>query len=159
MIRSTALTLAIITTASPAVALSCLRPDAVNMFEYARDSADVYYVIKGRLMALDPYEIPTSESGKDNSTDTQVQITGSGLSTNGFSIPVDTNATVRLTCLAVWCANPPPDEELLMIVKSEKDALVLEVGPCGGTAISWNKDAEERLLRCHQSDICEAATR
>lgn len=158
MIRSVALTLAVITAAGPAAALSCLRPDAVRMFEYARDSADIYYVIKGRLTALGPYAIPSSENGKDNSADTPVQITGSGLSSQGFSVPVDISATLRLNCLAVWCASPPADEELLMIVKKAEDALILEVGPCGGTAVNWDKDAEERLLKCHMSKVCVAAS-
>lgn len=159
MIRSIALTLALITAAGPAAALSCLRPDAVRMLEYARDSADIYHVFKGRLTALGPYAIPTSENGKDNSADTQVQIKGSGLGAQGFSVPVDISATLRLSCLSVWCANPPADEELLMIVKSADDALILEVGPCGGTAVTWDKDAEERLLKCHLSQTCESASR
>lgn len=158
MMRSLSLALACATFASPALSLSCMRPDAVRMFENARDSADVYYVIKGRVTPVGEYAVPIAENGKDGTTETPVQISGIGLNARGFSVPVDTSATVTLKCLSVWCASPPPaDKDLLMIVKTEDDDLSLEVGPCGGTAIAWSAEAEERLLRCHLSDDCKPA--
>lgn len=162
MIRHMTLALAVITCATPAVSLSCMRPDAVRMFEYARESQDIYYVIKGRITAVGAYDVPkvdfdAPQSGKDLFADTPVQISGTGLSASGFSVPVEIDATVRLKCLSVWCAGPPSEDELLMSVKKTDDALILEVGPCGGTAIPWSKDAEDRLLACHMSGTCEPA--
>ncbi|NNE88620.1 MAG: hypothetical protein HKN27_11135 [Silicimonas sp.] len=154
MIRNLALTLVLALAAGPAMALSCMRPDAVRMFEYARDSKDIFYVIKGRITPVDAYDVPTSKNGSDTATDTPVLISGTGLGPGGFSVPVEIGATVRLTCLSVWCAGPPADEELLMIVKKAGDDLTLEIGPCGGTAIPWNSASEERLLQCHVSDNC-----
>ena len=154
MIRRLALTLAMILAANPVLALSCMRPDAVRMLEYARDSDAIYYVIKGRITPVGTYNMPSSEHGKDSAADTPVQISGLGLGTVSFSVPVDIGATVRLTCLAVWCASPPADGELLMIVEETGDELTLEIGPCGGTAIPWDRASEERLLQCHLSDNC-----
>jgi hypothetical protein len=161
MIRVLATALALSAIAAPAFALSCLRPDAVRMFEYARDSKETFYVIKGRITPVGDYAIPeakqtTSPTDKDAFADTPVQITGVGLSANGFSVPVEIGATVRLTCLSVWCPGPPPDGELLMIVKKDGIELTLDIGPCGGTAVSWDPASEERLLRCHLSDTCVA---
>ena len=159
MIRHIAIALAMSAAAGPALALSCMRPDAVRMFEYARDSDAIYYVIKGRVTPLGDYDVPEVDfdaptSGKDVFADTPVKISGIGLSSNGFSVPVEIGATVRLTCLSVWCAGPPNSEELLMIVEKNGDDLTLEIGPCGGTAIPWDRASEERLLQCHLSDKC-----
>ena len=41
-----------------------------------------------------------------------------------------------------------------MIVEKNGDDLTLEIGPCGGTAIPWDRASEERLLQCHLSDKC-----
>jgi hypothetical protein len=157
MIRHLILTLALLTAATPALSLSCMRPDAVRMFEYARDSDDVFYVIKGRLTPTSPYAIPKPENDKDTEATTLVQISGLGLSRTDFSVPVEIGATVRLSCLSVWCAGPPPEGELLMIVKKTGEDLTLELGPCGGTAIPWSVDAENRLLKCHQTKSCKPA--
>lgn len=151
------LALVLATIATPALSLSCMRPDAVGMFEYARESQDIFYVIKGRVTPTNPYVIPKADNTKDSVANTPVQIEGIGLGPTGFSTPVAIGATVQLRCLSVWCAGPPSDEEMLMIVKKTDDALMLEVGPCGGTALPWSKDAEDRLLACHLSDTCEPA--
>lgn len=155
--RQIAMALALITAANPAFSLSCMRPDVVRMFEYARDSEDIYYVIKGRVTPKTTYAVPKPENGKDNSAETTVVIDGIGLGTRSFSVPVAIEAMVRLKCLSVWCAGPPPESELLMIVKKQNDALILDVGPCGGTAMPWSVDAENRLLECHRSDSCKPA--
>ena len=162
MIRHLTVALALMLVTGPALALSCMRPDAVRMFEHARKSDDVYYVIKGRITPDVKYDVPDVDfdapsSGKDVFADTPVQITGTGLGTSGFSVPVDVGATVRLKCLSVWCAGPPPKDEVLMFVKATDNKLILEVGPCGGTAIEWSQDAEKRLLACHLSDTCQPA--
>lgn len=157
MIRQISLALALVTSATPALSLSCMRPDSVRMFEYARESEDVFYVIKGRITPTKSYVIPEADNQKGSTATTPVQIKGIGLGPTGFSTPVAIGATVQLSCLSVWCSGPPPNDELLMIVKKSDDALILEVGPCGGTAIPWSKDAEDRLLACHLSDTCEPA--
>ena len=162
MIRHAILALAMILCAGPAMALSCMRPDAVRMFEYARDSEDIFYVIKGRIDPVSDYDVPTVDSDaqpkmNDAVANTPVRIKGVGLGRKGFSVPVDVAATVQLSCLSVWCSGPPPDGELLMIVKKETNALTFQIGPCGGTAIPWSKDAEDRLLQCHLSNNCEPA--
>lgn len=159
MIRHIPAALAVVTLADPALALSCMRPDAVRMFEYARDSVDIYYVIRGRVTPVRAYKVPEVDfdapaSDRDVFTETPVQISGVGLSARGFSVPVEISAIVRLSCLSVWCAGPPADGELLMIVEKSGNDLVLEIGPCGGTAIPWDRASEERLLQCHLSDTC-----
>ena len=156
-LRQIAVGLTLFLAANPAFSLSCMRPDSVRMFENARDSEDIYYVIKGRLTPKNTYAIPTSENGKDSVADTSVVIDGVGLGTRSFSVPVKVEAMVILTCLSVWCAGPPPEGELLMIVKKQNEALTLEVGPCGGTAIPWSVDSENRLLDCHRSNSCKPA--
>lgn len=160
MIRHYVLTLAFFLFAGPALALSCMRPDAVRMFEYARQSDDVYYLIKGRITPVGDYDVPEIDHNaptphKDVFADTPIQIEGIGLGERGFSVPVDVSAIARIGCLSVWCAGAPSAEELLMIVKRDRNDLVLEVGPCGGTTIPWSKEAEDRLLACHVSNTCD----
>ena len=151
------LALALMTAATPALSLSCMRPDAVRMYEYARDSEDVFYVIKGRVTPTKPYTIPVSQNGKDASADTLVRISGVGLGRTAFSTPVEIGATVRLSCLSVWCARPPSEDEHLMIIKKMGEELTLGIGPCGGATIPWTIDAEKRLLECHQTNNCKPA--
>ena len=157
MVRRVMLALALTMLSGPAFSLSCMRPDAVWMLEYARDSEDVYYVIKGRLTPTSAYTIPEPENEGDSTADTPAMISGMGLGSRSFSVPVEIGATVRLSCLSVWCAGPPPEDELLMIVRKSDEELVLDVGPCGVTAIPWSVEAENRLLECHRSDKCERA--
>ncbi|MEO9823404.1 MAG: hypothetical protein ABJF50_03180 [Paracoccaceae bacterium] len=155
MIRNISLALTFLTISSPAFALSCMRPDVVSMLEFARKSEDVYYVIKGRVTPTSPYTIPEPKNGADSSVSTPVVISGTGLGQRSFSVPVEVGAIAKLNCLSVWCAGPPAEGELLMILRKSDEELILDVGPCGGTAISWSVEAEKRLLECHRSGKCE----
>ena len=45
-----------------AAALSCLRPDAVTLYEQARDSEDAYYIVRGELQITGPVDEPDPET-------------------------------------------------------------------------------------------------
>lgn len=152
--RDTVLAVAFLA-AGPASALSCLRPDAVRLYEDARDSAEVYTIVKGRILADGPILVPVPDRDGKNGLVTGVRLRGHILGARGFLDPVEAGIGLRLTCVSVWCAAPPPEDVLLMALRQTPSGSELSIGPCGGDAVVWTADAEARLLDCHRGIRCE----
>lgn len=142
--------------ASPAFALSCMRPDAVRLFEQARDAEAAYYIVKGRVEFLETPKTP--RPGSKTPARTRAAIKGQALSSSGFNAPFNREVTVETTCLASWCGSAENLKgELVMAVEIGLDELTLEIGPCGGDQVAWDQGAEDRLLKCHLDGVCEPA--
>lgn len=141
--------------ASPAHALSCIRPDAVRLFEAARNSADPYVLIRGRLSVDGPVALPDAD--RKDSARTVVRVDGMGLNRQGFAAPVSREVVLELSCISVWCASPPGDGELIMALRVEGDARILAVDSCGGGVVPWTEDQEKRLLECATGGDCKTA--
>jgi hypothetical protein len=144
----TALLLALL--AGPAQALSCLPPDPVRLFEFAKQSPDPFVIVKGRILAGE-VELPRENTKLPARS--SVRIEGLGLTRTGFSAPVAREVTLELSCLSVWCATPP-EGVLIMALKVEGDARTLAIDPCGGNAVPWTEDGEVRLLACQRDGDC-----
>jgi len=87
-----------------------------------------------------------------------VRLTGRALTAAGFGAPYDQPVTLRLSCLSTWCADPPLlNEELLITLKHEDDARVIEVSACPGNALPFIPDDEARIMNCHRFENCETA--
>jgi len=157
MIRRIVIVAALITASSPVLALSCLPPDAVRLYEMARDAEEAYYFVKGRIdlteRAREPKpnsEIPALTAGR---------ITGTALTSYEFGTAFDQAITIEAYCLASWCGSAEGlTGELFAAVRVEGEKLILRVDACGGDLVKWDKGAERRLLECHRTGIC-AATR
>ncbi|MEM6384679.1 MAG: hypothetical protein AAF718_00445 [Pseudomonadota bacterium] len=142
--------------ANPANALSCMRPDAVRLFEEARDAETAFYIVKGEVEFLEPPNTPP-RNAKTPAT-TRARITGLALSKSGFNAPFDERVTLKASCLGPWCGAPEMVEgSRLMAVEIGLADLSLYIGPCGGDQMAWDEQAEDRLLSCHLQGICEAA--
>lgn len=137
--------------AGPANALSCLPPDPVRLFQFAKDSADSYVIVMGRILAG---EIDLPNEGSKVPTRSTVRVEGMGLSRTGFDTPIERDVTLELSCLSVWCASPPAEGVLIMALKVEGDGRVLAIDPCGGNAVPWTEDGETRLLACQMGGEC-----
>jgi len=157
MIRLFVIATALIIAGSPVLALSCLRPDAVRIYEMARDAEEIYYFVKGRVDLTETAREPDPNS--ETPALTSARIAGTALNSHGFGTAFDQEITIEAHCLASWCGSAEElTGELFAALRVEGEQLVLRVGPCGGDLVQWDKGAERRLLECHRSGLC-AATR
>lgn len=154
--RRSALVICFSLIASPIWALSCLPPDAVFLYQDIRNSDADYYLVKGTVTLTEPARQPEPSDTKRSEALTRAVVTGQGLTRSGFTRPVERPITIRATCIGPWCGTPQvlSSEPHILALKIERDALVLTRGPCGGTAIMWSEDQENRLLDCHRTGDC-----
>lgn len=145
--------------ASPASALSCLRPDAVQLYERARDANVSYWIVHGRLRPLETVREPEPNilqpASDPPSEDTRTQVLGRVLIGDGSFHPFARNITVRLTCVSEWCGSFPEDgTEIIAAVEVTDREPLLTIGPCGGNYVEFTEDGMDRLLECHRSGNC-----
>ena len=137
--------------AQPALALSCLPPDPVALYERARDADERYMIVRGRILPSGTVNLPVE--GKE--AETQARVEGMALSEDGFVRPFDRPATLRLLCFGPWCANAPdPEAETFMAVQLDGPDLVVEIGPCLDNHIGVEEGDEDRVLACHRDGTC-----
>ena len=153
--------IALLALAGPATALSCLRPDAVRLYEQARDSEDLYVAVRGRIDLLETANAPVPDSNAPAIT--EATLSGVALTTHGFGAEFNREVQISATCGGPWCGSAEAfDGEIIAFLKVDKslgesDSYTLAAGPCGGSAIAWSKDAERRLLACHRDNTCIVA--
>lgn len=143
--------------AGPALALSCVRPDAVRDFLEADASSDVWIVVDGTLRfdqtALPP-RVPLNNDAPPT-TDISARITGKSLSENGFARDFDSTITLRILCFGAWCGGVENGQRYLSFLKRENGGYVLFANPCGSRVYP---DASERLrktlTRCMRGQTC-----
>lgn len=136
--------------AGPALALSCMPPDPVALYERARDAEESFLIIRGRILADGKVALPSD--GKD--AETSVRIEGLALTSEGFGTAFEREAILRLTCAGPWCPNAPEDGEALIAVELEGSALVVEQGPCYANILPATDEGAERIMACHRGEAC-----
>ncbi|MBT8459812.1 MAG: hypothetical protein HKP37_06050 [Boseongicola sp.] len=143
--------------ASPALALSCMRPDAVQLYELARDSDDTFIAVRGRIDLSEPAQDPIPET--EIPAITQAVMSGYSLTSHAFGALFHSKIEIRANCLGPWCGSAEgfEGEQIAMLRVDGNDVLTLMAGPCGGKALPWTKDGERRLLDCHRTGKCVAA--
>ena len=148
--------------ASPVAALSCLPPDAVQLYERARDSDVSYWIVQGRLRPLEPVNAPEpnvlSPASNPPFADTRTQVLGRVLIGDGSFHPFARNITVRLTCISEWCGGFPEDgTEIIAAIEVTDREPRLTISACGGDYVDFSQDGLDRLLACHLSGNCVGA--
>lgn len=144
------------------MALSCLRPDAVTQYEAARDSADLYSLVIGKITSDRSIAIPEGDPSNNGfyskSADTNVRLTGRLLTATGFTETFDRDVTLRATCISAWCPNPPETgRDVFAALKHSQDEFLLEISACPDNALHWTADDEARVLDCHRFENCVTA--
>ena len=144
----------LLATAGPAFALSCLRPDAVRLYEKARDSKDTYVAVRGRIDLTEPANAPVPDS--DIPSITLAKMSGYALTSHGFGALFNREIEIHATCLGPWCGSAEAfeGEQLAVLKVGDNNTYRLAADPCGGDAVFWSKDAENRLLACHRNGTC-----
>lgn len=146
----------LILAAGPASALSCMRPDAVRLFEAARDAEEGYYIVKGEVALLEPANV--ADPQRKTVATTRARVTGYALGRTGFRARFERDIQVEASCLASWCGSAEGlDGERLMAIRVDDGALTLPMGPCASFTVNWDQSGEDRLLACYQNGVCEAA--
>lgn len=142
----------------PAMALSCMTPDPVVLYENIRDDDARFYLLRGTLSLSEPFNAPLSTDTGSSASTTKATATGMALSNSGFSAPFEREVILRTTCFTIWCGGLGTLEDRLQFIAlriEDDETLVLERGPCGGNAIDWSPEDETRVLNCHRNGVCE----
>lgn len=139
--------------ATPAFALSCLRPDAVALLQMAQKSEEVYVIVRGTVTLSERANLPTRNT--EEIARTKARVTGEALNGSGFTVPFDREITIEASCLGPWCGTPLDIERSFLALKVASDkSLTLRVGPCGGDIVTWDVSGEARLKACFLHDDC-----
>ena len=159
MIATLRLALILALSATPALSLSCLRPDVVRMYEDVRDSEDSYWIVRGRIQPLEsvayPMKGPDGNYPADARASTRVRLTGLGLTTDGTYTPFAKELTMTIGCTVVWCGTPPLDTEVCAAVTLTETGPEWVRNPCPWTAIPVEDGDEARLLACLRDGDCQ----
>lgn len=154
----TALATALALLSTPALSLSCLRPDVVRMYEQARDADASYWMVRGQLVSETPLSAPKAQPDgrfKDNaSASTTVRFQGKALHRDGFRDIPDTDITVTITCIAHWCGSVPLEQDLFMAIEITETGPELLAPACSSRVIQFSEENEARLLRCALDGVC-----
>lgn len=146
--------------ASQAQALSCMAPDPIQDFQAAQSSDDRWSAVVGRL-DFDENRLPSvalkDQFRKKAPTDLRAQFIGESLGPDGFATPFQGNVTLRVTCIAAWCAQPQSGQRYLAYLRHEGGKRLVLAEPCG----QWlYPDPAPRLLdavhACFAGGPCEA---
>ena len=127
--------------AGPASALSCMKPDIVQSYEYAEEQEEIYFLFKGSISLVEDQSMPTDrgEMGPGEPAATLLEpVYGSfkgEIFSEGVFVPYEATMEVRLKCVASWCGGYPDEEEALYFVSAAESNLwfTLEMPACGGT--------------------------
>jgi len=120
--------------AEQAHALSCVRPEPAVTFTRLKDVPESYYVMHGTL-TFNQSQMP---EGVVNQRRTPLPVratfTGKGLTNDGFNAALNRTITIQPICLGPWCGSLETGQDYLVFAKVVSNDIVLEVGPCGGSA-------------------------
>lgn len=155
MIRLFCLVLAALTFATPALSLSCMRPDVTRAFTTAAESEDSYIVVTGQLRFQES-KLPRAE-GYDSPPSTRIpaQLTGMALTKSGFTMAFDRAITLDVLCFGPWCGGAGSGETYLAFLKREGDGYVMEADPCGSTVFQNPTEQMQRAVeQCYAGERC-----
>lgn len=146
--------------ASPAQALSCLRPDVARTFQQAAASPHSYIVVRGTL-SFDAGQLPETRDvngmpgKKAQTTELPARINGRFLSQQGFVETFDRQIILRAICLGPWCAEPSSGVEYLAFLRNTPKGYMLEMNPCGGMAFAKPTNAIlNQAVSCIRGQAC-----
>ena len=125
--------------ASPAAALSCMRPSFDRSFDQARDAEEAYGILAG---SIDVDEVKVKQASKDGTTPYSVMgmFTGAAIYSEGLSENFQREITVEVKCYGPWCGNAQDIEDVILFAKlGAAGSLMVEDNPCGGTFFGADK--------------------
>ncbi len=145
----------LLTLASQAVALSCIRPNVGRTFNTVAASEKTYVMGQGVLIAKG--EIPKYQSGVARQI--LAEFTGVFYSTSGSSTKHTVPVIVDAICYASWCGGfPKEDSGMVVFLEQSSNGYRLESNPCDGNfKMSPTPEDMEILHKCLKKGKCSQA--
>lgn len=154
--------LAALLAASPVGALTCAPVDPAASFRRADAAPERFHVLLG-TMAFDdsalppPVAAPAPPVPAGGWPDVPARLTGVALEPRGTLVETGHDLLIRPSCAGPWCGWIPSGETWLVFAREEGDALVVEVGPCGGWVFMDPTEAQVAAVRaCMDQAGCSA---
>ena len=147
--------------AQPVLALSCMRPDAVSMYQRAAESEARYVVVLGAFLRDGPDQPLLSEPEAEGMGIPYVYdalFYGDIGSRVGFHTPAELEVTVAVDCLGPWCGTPPADgqEVLAFLQVDENGEYFLMVEACPTWVMTApDQEVMDRIAACMRGEPCE----
>ena len=158
-LKGAAAGLALVLSATQAVALSCIEPDVERSFNRWVDSEDTYYIGVGSLKPLDALQkIPNrflTQGSNDNDTPITARYQFSGELLDGErGHPADLQITVNITCAGPWCGGFPKEGEsgLMALRGTGILNLTLDMHACPGSI--FPAGTKGRIQQCIRDGRC-----
>jgi len=120
--------------ASPAFALSCMRPSVEAAFMRVHEAAEIYVPVLGQFTGFEPRKDSKSPTPEDRVF--TAHFSGSTFTSRGKGRALDIKVAVTETCLASWCPHLPANTEMLTFLRRDGDGYAIEINACGGNAFS-----------------------
>jgi hypothetical protein len=141
--------LAWVTLASPAAALSCLRPAVAQTYAQADADPRVYVLALGSLTPRPgeaPPEQPTDPNDRRGYA-LETEFTGRLATRGGFDRAARLPVRVEVGCAGPWCGDAPRGD-VLMFLERRATTYVLDAGPCPWFAFEPTDEAKAQALAC-----------
>lgn len=156
-----ALAIALAFQGQPVLALSCMRPDAVAMYQRAAEADARYIIVHGAFLRDGPYRPLLSEPEAEGMGIPYVYdalFYGDIGSRVGFRTPAELEVTVAVDCLGPWCGTPPADgQDVLAFLQVDGNGdyfLMVEACPTW-VMTAPGQEAMDRIAACMRGEPCE----
>lgn len=139
--------------ANQALALSCVRPDAVRYYIDARDAGEMYEVVEGHFQRKRIIMPPRGNDGR--SFEWNTRFVGRMLGPDGFMTSYEEDVTVFGGCIASWCVEGPPQGHVLAFIELRGNERILRTNACSSWVVPNPSPADlGRVERCHRGGGC-----
>jgi len=149
--------LAFVASVQTASALSCLPPDIRRMYQEAAGSAEVYFLVEGRVSHSGGMPIGNHDIDALPPEMTEVAGTFDGVA-YGWSrdVAFEADITLEVACLAGWCGGLESGTDVLGFLRKTESGYALSVGPCGGlTMAGVTEEMRAQARSCLEGGLCE----
>lgn len=100
-------------------------------FVQAQEADTRFVIVQGRL-DFTRGQVPKVQNTPPEMTLIEGRLTGSSLSTSGFSTPYANPVTIALACFGPWCPDLQQGGQVLAFVAVGPAGNVIATNPCGG---------------------------
>lgn len=155
MIRRILTGLLMLLIATPALALSCLRPDVRTAFVQAQEAEETYIVVHGTL-SFDASKLPEAVLN-DSPPVTRIaaRLMGMGLTETGFDVAFERDVTLEVLCFGPWCGGAGDGARYLAFLRQDGAGYVVSADPCASLLFHEPKPEDlTTVAQCYKAGHC-----
>jgi hypothetical protein len=141
--------------ATPALSLSCMRPDVKYSFQQAAEAEETYIVARGTL-TFSERKLPEAV-GNDSPPQTLIpaHLKGWGLSDTGFNVEFDQDITLEVLCFGPWCGGAGSGKEYLVFLRKDNDGYTMIADPCASMVFQDpSTEMLDTVAACFKAGAC-----